>query len=153
MNGSNREVNGNRSCTYKGSSPSTKKVVTIVSPKEAAMTLKYPFYGENISRRENKQSSPKMSISLISQGREKHTELHIFGELVSIAPNERNWRGICIALLVIVAILALIFLFIVLLSKPKLGPFNPGTKFTADDVIKSEFKSSSFNGSWISGMF
>lgn len=79
--------------------------------------------------------------------------LLFFQELVSIAPNERNWRGICIALLVIVAILALIFLFIVLLSKPKLGPFNPGTKFTADDVIKSEFKSSSFNGSWISGMF
>lgn len=41
MNGSNREVNGNRSCTYKGSSPSTKKVVTIVSPKEVSKSKAY----------------------------------------------------------------------------------------------------------------
>ncbi|XP_065222980.1 inactive dipeptidyl peptidase 10-like isoform X2 [Planococcus citri] len=71
-------------------------------------------------------------------------------ELVSITPNERNWRGICIALLVIIAVLALILFFIVLLSPPYEGPFNPGIKFTIDHVTGSEFKSSPFNGTWIS---
>ena len=71
-------------------------------------------------------------------------------ELVSITPNERNWRGICIALLVIVAVLALILFFIVLLSPPYEGPFNPGIKFTIDDVIGTDFRSYPFNGSWIS---
>jgi len=69
---------------------------------------------------------------------------------VSITPNERNWRGICIALLVIVAVLALILFFIVLLSPPYEGPFNPGIKFTIDNVIGTDFQSCPFNGSWIS---
>jgi len=70
--------------------------------------------------------------------------------LVVITPNERNWRGILIALLVIVAVLGLIVFFIVLLSPPYKGPRNLGSKFTVDQIAGDTFKAPSFNGSWIS---
>ncbi|XP_060869072.1 prolyl endopeptidase FAP-like isoform X2 [Metopolophium dirhodum] len=73
-------------------------------------------------------------------------------ELVVITPNERNWRGILIALLVIVAVLGLIVFFIVLLSPPYKGPRNLGSKFTVDQIAGDTFKAPSFNGSWISSV-
>ncbi|XKL59368.1 hypothetical protein PGB90_000384 [Kerria lacca] len=97
----------------------------------------------NMKPFKNSSSSIKKAVTIVSPKE----------ELVSITPNERNWRGICIALLVIVAVLALILFFIVLLSPPYEGPFNPGIKFTIDHITGSEFKSSSFNGTWISGTY
>ncbi|XP_050544681.1 prolyl endopeptidase FAP-like isoform X2 [Daktulosphaira vitifoliae] len=73
-------------------------------------------------------------------------------ELVVITPNERNWRGILIALLVIVAVLGLIVFFIVLLSPPYQGPRNLGSKFTIDQIIGDTFKAPPFNGTWISNV-
>lgn len=66
-------------------------------------------------------------------------------------PNVRNWRGMLIALLVIVAVLGLILFSIVLLSPPDEGPRVTGTKFTLDHITGSLFKTSPFNGSWVSG--
>ncbi|XP_050434838.1 prolyl endopeptidase FAP-like isoform X2 [Adelges cooleyi] len=73
-------------------------------------------------------------------------------ELVVITPNERNWRGILIALLVIIAVLGLIIFFIVLLSPPYQGPRNLGSKFTVEQIVGDTFKAPPFNGSWISNV-
>ncbi|XP_026680977.1 venom dipeptidyl peptidase 4-like [Diaphorina citri] len=69
-------------------------------------------------------------------------------ELVSIAPNERNWRGICIALLVIVGVLSLIVFFIVLLSPPFSGLRSPGSKFSVEHITGNHFYAAPFNGTW-----
>ncbi|KAI5700138.1 hypothetical protein M8J75_014781 [Diaphorina citri] len=71
-------------------------------------------------------------------------------ELVSIAPNERNWRGICIALLVIVGVLSLIVFFIVLLSPPFSGLRSPGSKFSVEHITGNHFYAAPFNGTWVS---
>ncbi|XP_049834245.1 inactive dipeptidyl peptidase 10-like isoform X2 [Schistocerca gregaria] len=71
-------------------------------------------------------------------------------ELVATGPNQRNWRGILIALLVIVAVLGLIVFSIVLLSPPDEGPRVKGTKFTLDDVLSPRFRPPPFNGTWVS---
>jgi hypothetical protein len=75
----------------------------------------------------------------------------MFQELVSIAPNERNWRGICIALLVIVGVLSLIVFFIVLLSPPFSGLRSPGSKFSVEHITGNHFYAAPFNGTWVSG--
>jgi len=74
-------------------------------------------------------------------------------ELVASTPNQRNWRGILIALLVIVAVLGLIVFSIVLLSPPEEGPRVKGRKFTLDDVLGPHFRARRFNGTWVSGEF
>uniref|UniRef100_A0A8D9FBW5 Venom dipeptidyl peptidase 4 n=1 Tax=Cacopsylla melanoneura TaxID=428564 RepID=A0A8D9FBW5_9HEMI len=71
-------------------------------------------------------------------------------ELVSIAPNERNWRGICIALLVIVGVLSLIVFFIVLLSPPYSGQRSAGQKFTIEHITGNHFYAPPYNGTWVS---
>ncbi|KAK3914480.1 Dipeptidyl aminopeptidase-like protein 6 [Frankliniella fusca] len=72
-------------------------------------------------------------------------------ELVTTSPAQRNWRGILIALLVIVAVLGLIMFSIVLLSPPDEGPRVRGDKFSLRDITESMFSPAPFNGSWISG--
>ncbi|XP_049940274.1 inactive dipeptidyl peptidase 10-like [Schistocerca serialis cubense] len=71
-------------------------------------------------------------------------------ELVSSGPNERNWRGILIALLVIVLVLAMIALSIAMLSPPDEGPRVRGAKLTLDDVLGPRLRAPPFNGSWVS---
>ncbi|XP_023712953.1 dipeptidyl peptidase 4 isoform X2 [Cryptotermes secundus] len=71
-------------------------------------------------------------------------------ELVASTPNQRNWRGILIALLVIVAVLGLIVFSIVLLSPPEEGPRVKGRKFTLDDVLGPHYRARRFNGTWVS---
>ncbi|XP_067000020.2 inactive dipeptidyl peptidase 10 [Anabrus simplex] len=71
-------------------------------------------------------------------------------ELVASTPSQRNWRGILIALLVIVAVLGLIVFSIVLLSPPDEGPRVKGKKFTLDDILGTHFHPPRFNGTWVS---
>ncbi|KDR11620.1 Inactive dipeptidyl peptidase 10, partial [Zootermopsis nevadensis] len=71
-------------------------------------------------------------------------------ELVASTPNQRNWRGILIALLVIVAVLGLIVFSIVLLSPPEEGPRVKGRKFTLEDVLGPHYRARRFNGTWVS---
>lgn len=83
-----------------------------------------------------------------------HVLIHpqcVLQELVASTPNQRNWRGILIALLVIVAVLGLIVFSIVLLSPPEEGPRVKGRKFTLEDVLGPHYRARRFNGTWVSG--
>ncbi|KAK9886603.1 hypothetical protein WA026_017525 [Henosepilachna vigintioctopunctata] len=72
-------------------------------------------------------------------------------ELAVTSANERNWRGIFIALLVIVAVLGLILFSIVLVSPPEEGPRNKGIKPSLEDIVLKLPAPAKFNGTWISG--
>ncbi|XP_042218028.1 inactive dipeptidyl peptidase 10-like [Homarus americanus] len=74
-----------------------------------------------------------------------------FTELVASTPNQRNWRGILIALLVIGCVCGLIIFSVVLLTPPDAGPRFTGNRFALADIISGAFKPPGFNGKWISG--
>ena len=65
-------------------------------------------------------------------------------------PDQRNWRGIVIALLVIAAVCGLIIFSVVLLTPPTPGPIVTGTRFTLDDILGDTFKPPKFQGHWLS---
>lgn len=65
-------------------------------------------------------------------------------------PSQRNWRGILIALLVIVAVLGLIVFSIVLVSPPEEGPRVKGRRPSLLEVLGPGLQARRFNGSWIS---
>ncbi|XP_043277514.1 inactive dipeptidyl peptidase 10 isoform X2 [Venturia canescens] len=71
-------------------------------------------------------------------------------ELVSTNPNQRNWRGILIALLVIIAVLALIVTSVALLTPPDEGPRVKGTRLRLSEVLSGELSPPLFNGTWVS---
>ncbi|XP_046609663.1 dipeptidyl peptidase 4 isoform X3 [Neodiprion virginianus] len=72
-------------------------------------------------------------------------------ELVSTNPNQRNWRGILIALLVIIAVLALIVTSVALLTPPDEGPRVRGSHLRLAEVLSGDLSPLLFNGSWVSG--
>ncbi|KAG6460921.1 hypothetical protein O3G_MSEX012306, partial [Manduca sexta] len=74
-----------------------------------------------------------------------------FQKLVVGGPNQRNWRGILIALLVIVAVLALIVTSVVLLTPPDEGPRVKGRRLRIQDLLNDELQPIRWNGTWISG--
>ncbi|XP_076766360.1 dipeptidyl peptidase 10 isoform X1 [Xylocopa sonorina] len=80
-----------------------------------------------------------------------HDNIYDDEELVSANPNQRNWRGILIALLVIVAVLALIVTSVVLLTPPDEGPRVRGARLKLSEVLSGELTPLLFNGSWVSG--
>ncbi|KAG8300757.1 hypothetical protein J6590_069816 [Homalodisca vitripennis] len=71
--------------------------------------------------------------------------------LVSSNTNQRNWRGILIALLVILAVLALIVTSVVLLTPPDEGPRVKGVRLKLQDILSHDLTPLRHNGSWISG--
>ncbi|KAK6616843.1 hypothetical protein RUM43_014984 [Polyplax serrata] len=73
-------------------------------------------------------------------------------ELIAPSSSQRNWRGILIALLVIIAVLGLIICSIFLLSPPDDGPRVRGIHFSLESVIQNQFAPRLFNGSWISDL-
>ncbi|GAB1868634.1 Dipeptidyl peptidase 4 [Camponotus japonicus] len=79
-----------------------------------------------------------------------HDNIYDDEELVSANPNQRNWRGILIALLVIVAVLALIVTSVALLTPPDDGPRVRGTRLRLSEVLSGELSPLLFNGSWTS---
>lgn len=72
------------------------------------------------------------------------------GELVGGSGQQRNWRGIAIALLVIVVVCALI-ITAVILATPKVEAVYHGEKFTIDDFLDKSFKPKTFSTTWLSG--
>ncbi|KAK0157917.1 hypothetical protein PV328_011602 [Microctonus aethiopoides] len=79
-----------------------------------------------------------------------HDNMYDDEELVSSNPNQRNWRGILIALLVIIAVLALIVTSVALLTPPDEGPRVRGTRLRLSDVLSGELSAAQFNGTWVS---
>lgn len=69
---------------------------------------------------------------------------------MSANPNQRNWRGILIALLVIVAVLTLIVTSVALLTPPDEGPRVRGARIRLSEVLSGELTPLFFNGSWVS---
>nr|XP_042895921.1 prolyl endopeptidase FAP isoform X6 [Parasteatoda tepidariorum] len=78
-------------------------------------------------------------------------------ELAAVGPDQKNWRGIGIALLVILIVCALIVAAIVLLT-PGSSNFQYGdkgsnsnkTRISLEEVVKGHFSYRTFNGTWIS---
>ncbi|XP_044734733.1 exocyst complex component 5-like [Chrysoperla carnea] len=87
--------------------------------------------------------SPIKKVTIISAKSE---------ELIAATPSERNWRGILIALLVIVAVLGMIVFSIVLVSPIEEGPRVKGRRPTLQETLQLQrLANKPFNGSWISG--
>ncbi|XP_035216212.1 LOW QUALITY PROTEIN: prolyl endopeptidase FAP-like [Stegodyphus dumicola] len=71
-------------------------------------------------------------------------------ELVAAGPDQKNWRGIGIALLVIVVVCALIVAAIVLLTPGDKGFNLKKSRISLEEVVKGHFSYRRFNGTWIS---
>lgn len=80
-----------------------------------------------------------------------HQYMYDDEELVSADPDQRNWRGICIALLVIAIVCSLIVTAIFLLTPGIDGPRVKNPRFTLEEIINGDLEPKYFNGTWISG--
>ncbi|KAI9526151.1 hypothetical protein NQZ68_002699 [Dissostichus eleginoides] len=70
-------------------------------------------------------------------------------EFVDVSPQQRNWKGIAISLLVIVAVCSLITMSVVVLTPAEL-PGNNKSRLTAADLYKPEFSVHNPEATWIS---
>ena len=74
-----------------------------------------------------------------------------FQELVGATTSERNWKGITIAIGVILLVLCGVAISVVILTPEDLGPRVKGTRFTINHILDHKLLPRRFNGSWISG--
>uniref|UniRef100_A0A8D0ARX6 Inactive dipeptidyl peptidase 10-like n=1 Tax=Sander lucioperca TaxID=283035 RepID=A0A8D0ARX6_SANLU len=84
--------------------------------------------------------------------RSHHVKCYSFGhsrEFVDVSPPQRNWKGIAISLLVIVAVCSLITMSVVVLTPAEL-PGNSKTRLTVADLYKPEFSVHDPEATWLS---
>ena len=74
-------------------------------------------------------------------------------ELVAASPNQRNWKGIIIALCCILLILASVAVSVVILTPPEQEPRVKGSRYQIEHVLDPKFNPPGFNGTWISGTY
>ncbi|KAL7050442.1 hypothetical protein ACKWTF_004084 [Chironomus riparius] len=91
-------------------------------------------------------NSVQSSGNTTSLNRKKDSQ---FEELAISSTEKRNWRGICIALLVISAVLSIIVFSIFLLSPEIEDTRIYGRRLLLSDIYNDSLKWKSFNGSWI----
>lgn len=72
-------------------------------------------------------------------------------ELVAAVPSQRNWKGMGIAILVILSVIGLVALSVVIITPPDPGPRIKGRRIHLMDVLSRSLKPRYFNGTWISG--
>ena len=66
-------------------------------------------------------------------------------------PEQRNWKGVIIATLVILCVIGLIVTSIILITPPDGEPRVKGRRFTIEDILNGDFNALRFNGTWVSG--
>ena len=71
--------------------------------------------------------------------------------MVAASPNQRNWKGISIAIFVIIAILAGVSIAVYIKTPEEEEPRVSGSRFGIEHILDERFSSHGFNGSWISG--
>lgn len=76
--------------------------------------------------------------------------LALFQELVATSASDRNWKGMFIATIVILAVLGLIVLSVILLTPPQ-DQSPTGRKISFGDFLSGNLSGNHFNGTWISG--
>ena len=74
-----------------------------------------------------------------------------FQELVASDPNQKNWKGISIAIFVISIILLSVFISVRIMTPKNLEEGDKGIKFAIEHILDPKFIPRPFNGSWISG--
>ena len=72
-------------------------------------------------------------------------------ELVAAVPSQRNWKGMAIAILVILGVIGLVALSVVIVTPPDPGPRLRGRRIELLDILDGKLKPRYFNGTWISG--
>ena len=85
------------------------------------------------------------------QNSPRSSRFHSSQELVASDADQKNWKGITIAILVILVILCGVALSVVLLTPDKVDDGSGGTPFEIEHVLDRKFVPRRFNGSWISG--
>ena len=72
-------------------------------------------------------------------------------ELVAAVPSQRNWKGMAIAILVILSVIGLVALAVVIVTPPDPGPRLRGRRILLSDILAGKLKPRYHNGTWISG--
>jgi len=75
-----------------------------------------------------------------------------YQELVGSPTNDRNWKGITIAIGVILLVLCGVAIAVVIMTPPDTGPRVKGMRFTIKHILDSKVMPRRFNGTWISGI-
>ena len=83
----------------------------------------------------------------------KNFSVFALQELVAASPNQRNWKGISIAIFVIVAILASVAIAVYIKTPEEKEPRVSGSRFGIEHILDERFSPPGFNGSWISGTY
>ena len=71
---------------------------------------------------------------------------------MAAVPSQRNWKGMFIAILVILSVIAMVALAVHIVTPEDPGPRLKGRRILLRDVISGRHKPRYFNGTWLSGI-
>ena len=77
--------------------------------------------------------------------------LLFFQELVAANPSQKNWKGISIAVFVIILVLASVAVSVVIMTPEDEGPRVVGFRIGLDHILSHKYVPRTLNATWISG--